>query len=101
MAPQKLNVHFMPGDGMGWALDEDQRQMRLALKGAVCESSLAQAEIIHTPFWQGLSGVAPEILKQRFVIANADNPPFFILSNLIFHGDNKSLISGSLALKKR
>ncbi len=79
MAPQKLNVHFMPGDGMGWALDEDQRQMRLALKGAVCESSLAQAEIIHTPFWQGLSGVAPEILKQRFVIANADNPPFFYL----------------------
>ncbi|MEI6416305.1 MAG: glycosyltransferase family 4 protein [Verrucomicrobiota bacterium] len=76
---RKLNVHFMPGDGKGWALDEDQRQMRLALKHVVRETSLAQAEIIHTPFWQGLSGVAPEILKQRFVIANADNPPFFYL----------------------
>lgn len=64
---------------MGWALDEDQRQMRLALKGVVRESSLAQAEIIHTPFWQGLSGVAPEILKRCFVIAHADNPPFFYL----------------------
>ncbi|MBX9577053.1 MAG: glycosyltransferase family 4 protein [Chthoniobacterales bacterium] len=79
MVSQKLNVHFMPGDGKGWALDEDQRQMRLALRGVVRESSLAQAEIIHTPFWQGLSGVAPEILKQCFVIANADNPPFFYL----------------------
>ena len=76
---KKLNVHFMPGDGKGWALDEDQRQMRLALRGVVRESCLAQAEIIHTPFWQGLSAVAPGILKQCFVIANADNPPFFYL----------------------
>ena len=75
----KINVHFMSGDGKGWALDEDQRQMRQALRGVVRESCLVQAEIIHTPFWQGLSGVAPEILKQRFVIANADNPPFFYL----------------------
>lgn len=53
--------------------------MRIALKEIVRESSLAQAEVIHTPFWQGLSSVAPEILKQKFVIANADNPPFFYL----------------------
>jgi len=79
MASKKLHVHFMPGDGCGWALDEDRRQMRLALKEMVCESSLAKAAIIHTPFWQGLSAVAPEILKQKFVIAHADNPPFFYL----------------------
>ncbi len=76
---QKLNVYFMPGDGKGWALDEDRRQMRLALKGIVRETSLAQAEIIHTPFWQGLSSIAPAILKQKFIIAHADNPPFFYL----------------------
>lgn len=76
---KKLKVYFMPGDGKGWALDEDQRQMRLALRGAVIESSLAQAEVIHTPFWQGLSSIAPEILRERFVIAHADNPPFFYL----------------------
>lgn len=73
----QYRVHFMPGDGQGWALDEDRRQMRQALKGIVKETLLTQAEIIHTPFWQGLSGVAPTLLKQAFVIAHADNPPFF------------------------
>lgn len=76
---KKLSVHFMPGDGKGWALDEDQRQMRAALKGIVQERSLAQAEIVHTPFWQGLSAIAPAVLKEKFVIAHADNPPFFYL----------------------
>ncbi len=79
ISSKKLRVHFMSGDGKGWALDEDRRQMRQALRGSVIETSLAQAEIIHTPFWQGLSSVAPEILKQKFVIAHADNPPFFYL----------------------
>ena len=74
-----LNVHFMPGDGKGWALDEDRRQMRQALAGIIEESSLVSAKIIHTPFWQGLNTVAPEILKKAFVIAHADNPPFFYL----------------------
>lgn len=74
---KKLNVHFMPGDGKGWALDEDRKQMRLMLQGIVHESSLARADVIHTPFWQGLSSVAPEILEKTFVIAQADNPPFF------------------------
>ncbi|MFZ4115590.1 MAG: glycosyltransferase family 4 protein [Chthoniobacterales bacterium] len=74
-----LKVHFMPGDGHGWALDEDRRQMRQALKGIVHETTLAKAEIIHTPFWQGLSVVHPEILKKAFIIAHADNPPFFYL----------------------
>ncbi|MCF7729723.1 MAG: hypothetical protein K9M81_05065 [Chthoniobacterales bacterium] len=72
-------VFFMPGDGHGWALDEDLRQMRMALMGIVQEASLARAEIIHTPFWQGLSVVHPEILQKAFVIAHADNPPFFYL----------------------
>jgi glycosyltransferase involved in cell wall biosynthesis len=72
-------VFFMPGDGHGWALDEDLRQMRMALMGIVQETSLARAEIIHTPFWQGLSVVHPAILQKAFVIAHADNPPFFYL----------------------
>ncbi len=73
----RLKVHFMPGDGHGWALDEDRRQMRQALEGLVDESSLARAQVMHTPFWQGLSSVHPETLQQKLVIAHADNPPFF------------------------
>ncbi|MFI0347204.1 MAG: glycosyltransferase family 4 protein [Chthoniobacterales bacterium] len=79
MNSQKISVHFMPGDGKGWALDEDRRQMREALKGIICETTLMRAQVLHTPFWQGLNSVAPEILKQAFIIAHADNPPFFYL----------------------
>jgi len=74
-----LKVHFTAGDGKGWALDEDLRQIRLALKGIIRESSVAAAEVIHAPFWQNLCMVAPDILKRAFVIAHADNPPFFYL----------------------
>jgi len=74
-----LKVHFTAGDGKGWALDEDLRQIRMALKGMIVESGAAGAEVIHAPFWQNLGMVAPAILKKAFVIAHADNPPFFYL----------------------
>jgi len=74
-----LNVHYAPGDGMGWALDEDLRQIRSALAGSVRETGSAAADVIHTPFWQNLGMVAAPVLKQSFVIAQADNPPFFYL----------------------
>lgn len=73
----KLKVHFTPGDGKGWALDEDLRQIRIALRGRIRETSAAGAQIIHAPFWQNLEMVEPSILSRAFVIAHADNPPFF------------------------
>jgi glycosyltransferase involved in cell wall biosynthesis len=74
-----LKVHFTEGDGKGWALDEDLRQIRSSLAGMIRESGPAGAEVIHAPFWQNLGMVAPDILKRAFVIAHADNPPFFYL----------------------
>jgi len=74
-----LKVYYAPGDGMGWALDEDLRQIRSALAGIVRETDAAAADVIHTPFWQNLGMVAPALLRQAFVIAQADNPPFFYL----------------------
>lgn len=74
-----LSIHCTPGDGMGWALDEDLRLIRSALKGMVRETPAAAADVIHAPFWQNLPMVAPQILDQAFVIAHADNPPFFYL----------------------
>lgn len=73
----KPKVHFTPGDGKGWALDEDLRQIRLALRGRIRETSAASADILHAPFWQNLAMVEPGILERAFVIAHADNPPFF------------------------
>ena len=74
-----IRVHYTPGDGKGWALDEDLRQIRASLKGRVRETSVAAAQVIHAPFWQNLSMVEPGILQRAFVIAHADNPPFFYL----------------------
>jgi len=79
-----LRVHYTEGDGKGWALDEDLRQIRQSLKGVVREVSAAGADVIHAPFWQNLSMVAPALLRQAFVIAHADNPPFFYLKQPAF-----------------
>ena len=79
-----MNVHFTAGDGKGWALDEDLRQIRASLEAMILESSAAAAEVIHAPFWQNLAMVDPEILKRSFVIAHADNPPFFYLKQPAF-----------------
>ena len=73
----KPKVHFTPGDGKGWALDEDLRQIRRALRGRIREATAAAAQIIHAPFWQNLGMVEPGILSRCFVVAHADNPPFF------------------------
>lgn len=73
----RLKVHFTPGDGKGWALDEDLRQIRESLAGKIRETSAAAAQVIHAPFWQNLAMVDPGILRRAFVIAHADNPPFF------------------------
>ena len=74
-----LDVHYTPGDGKGWALDEDLRLIRSSLKGVVRETGAAAADVIHAPFWQNLSMVAPPLLDRAFIIAHADNPPFFYL----------------------
>jgi glycosyltransferase involved in cell wall biosynthesis len=79
MPEERIKVHFTPGDGKGWALDEDLRQIRASLTGMIRESGVAGAEVIHAPFWQNLGMVAPDILRRAFVIAHADNPPFFYL----------------------
>jgi glycosyltransferase involved in cell wall biosynthesis len=73
----KLKVHFTLGDGKGWALDEDLRQIRIALRERIRETSAGGAQIIHAPFWQNLAMVEPGILRRAFIIAHADNPPFF------------------------
>jgi glycosyltransferase involved in cell wall biosynthesis len=77
-----LVIRYFPtaGDQHGWAIDEDLRLMRRALEGTAIESSLARAEVVHAPFWLPLALHAPEVLRRRFVIAQADNPPFFYLT---------------------
>ncbi|MDX2079809.1 MAG: glycosyltransferase family 4 protein [Terrimicrobiaceae bacterium] len=72
-----LRVHFTAGDGAGWALDEDLRQIRQSLKGRIVESGPWAADVIHAAFWQNLSMVSDAGLRDAYVVAHADNPPFF------------------------
>ncbi len=79
-------ITFFPtsGDKHGWAIDEDLRLIRAALNGVARESSLAQSQVVHSPFWAALGSHSPEVLARRFVIAHADNPPFFYLTQPSF-----------------
>lgn len=74
-----ISVFYTSGDGSGWAIDEDLRQIRESLRGHVRETSLAWAKVVHCPFWMALPMHADSVLQERFVIAHADNPPFFYL----------------------
>lgn len=79
-----LNVHFTAGDGKGWALDEDLRQIKASIGSMVRSSGPAAADVVHAAYWGNLLQVAPAILRDRFVIAHADNPPFYSLKQVEF-----------------
>jgi len=75
-------IHYFPtvGDRHGWAIDEDRRLIRRALEGAASESPVWRADVVHAPFWMALSMHHPQLLRDKFVMAHADNPPFFYLT---------------------
>jgi glycosyltransferase involved in cell wall biosynthesis len=73
-------VFFSAGDGSGWAIDEDLRLIRASIAGLAEEVSLPHARVVHSPFWVGLGMHDPAVLARRFVVAHADNPPFFYLT---------------------
>lgn len=79
-------INFFPtsGDKHGWAIDEDLRLIRSSLAGVAKETMLSSAQVVHSPFWASLSCHSPQVLARRFVIAHADNPPFFYLTQPSF-----------------
>lgn len=91
MPEMPLKVHFTQGDGKGWALDEDLRQIKESLAGMIRETGASRAEVFHAPFWQNLKMVSPELLGRAFVIAHADNPPFFYLKQPEFLAGQKQV----------
>lgn len=50
-------VYITPGDKMGWAVDDDRRQLLAVLEGVAEPSSLEDAEIIHSVWWERLGAV--------------------------------------------
>lgn len=79
-----INFYPTSGDKHGWAIDEDLRLIRSSLAGVARETSLSSAHVVHCPFWASLNSHSPQVLACRFVIAHADNPPFFYLTQPSF-----------------
>jgi len=79
-----IPVYYTSGDKHGWAIDEDLRHLREALAGTVQETTLGAAEVIHSPYWRMLEHHPADLLRERFIIANADNPPYFYLKESEF-----------------
>ncbi|MGA0176275.1 MAG: hypothetical protein ACO3L2_06070 [Chthoniobacterales bacterium] len=82
--PRLIRYFPTAGDTLGWAIDEDLRLLRGALDGAAQETSLAKADVVHATYWPHLFFHHPRLLENRFVIAHADNPPFFYLTQPSF-----------------
>ena len=72
------------GDQHGWAIDEDLRLIRAALAGKARASGLGSCDVVHAAFWLPLALHPAEVLRRRFVVAQADNPPFFYLTQPSF-----------------
>lgn len=86
-------IRYFPssGDKHGWAIDEDRRLIRQALRKTAREAPLWSADVVHAPFWMALSMHHPSVLSRRFVIAHADNPPFFYLTQPEFARTQKTV----------
>ena len=64
----RARVFLTGGDGMGWALDDDLDLTRRALGETVVETSLEDAGVVHSVWWEGLSGVDPASLAGKRVV---------------------------------
>ncbi len=86
-----IRYHPTAGDKHGWAIDEDRRLIRRALRDTARESAFWCADVVHAPFWMVLSMHHPQVLRRKFVIAHADNPPFFYLTQPEFAAAQQSV----------
>lgn len=86
-------IRYFPssGDKHGWAIDEDRRLIRQALRDTARESPIWSSDVVHAPFWMALSMHHPGVLSRRFVVAHADNPPFFYLTQPEFARAQKTV----------
>ncbi|MFA7342781.1 MAG: glycosyltransferase family 4 protein [Terrimicrobiaceae bacterium] len=75
-----MRVHFLGGQKIPWALDEDLRWARQALAGPMRFSPLAFAGVVHAAWWPAVLAAGPAALRGKFVACFADNPPAFYLT---------------------
>lgn len=74
MSPPK--VFLTGGDGSGWALDEDARLTREALKGYVEFTGFEECDVVHSVWWEPLLALPTAALGQKHVFCHMSGEPF-------------------------
>lgn len=69
-------VFLTGGDNVNWALDDDLALTRRALQGQVAFTSLAEAEVVHSMWWEGLAEIPDEALAGKRVLCHVPGEPF-------------------------
>lgn len=80
----KPKLFMTGGDYVNWALDEDLRLTRQSLDGMVELSTLADCEVIHCVWWEGLLAISEDQLVGKRIICHMPNPPFHYLKHPLF-----------------
>jgi glycosyltransferase involved in cell wall biosynthesis len=69
-------VFLCPGDGSGWAIDEDRRLTAAALEGvAEPVESPERAEVIHACWWLPLMRLSPAAVRGKAVVCHMAGDP--------------------------
>ncbi|HEY61394.1 MAG TPA: glycosyltransferase [Anaerolineae bacterium] len=72
----KPKIYLTGSDEVGWALDDDLRLTRFALKDDVELVSIKECEIVHSISWLGLKQLPDQLLIGKRVICHASGEPF-------------------------
>jgi glycosyltransferase involved in cell wall biosynthesis len=77
---RRPKVHLTGAEGTGWALDEYQRLAREACRDFVEFTSLEDADVVHSAWWDSVAAIPAEKLHGKRVLCDLDNPPSFWLT---------------------
>jgi|GEM_PF-840428 len=77
---ERWNICLTGWQKIGWALDEDLRQVRGALEGSADWVSLPRARVVISAWPAALLRITPDALAGKHVVCMADNPPSFYLT---------------------
>lgn len=108
-----ISFHLTGGDNFGWALDEDLRTFAEALPAGVSPVSLADSNVVYSPWWRGLEELGAQALEGKVVLCGLDNPlshwvkqPHFhrvldVVSLWVAHSDEALMQARALGLPAR
>ncbi len=77
---RRPKVFLTGGDGIGWAIDEDLKLIRLAVDDIVELTPLPESEVVHSVWWEGLTMFTRDQLLGKRIVCHVSGEPFRYLS---------------------